>query len=198
MKLLISLIIGRTRINWPRKRLLAQLSLSSPRYYDWKKRYGQVNVSQQQPKNHWLRPEEREAIVAYAKHNPQEGYRRLSYMMLDDDVAAASPSTVYRVLREADMLNEARGGTSKKGTGFVQPERPHEHWHSDISYINIAGTFFYFISVLDGYSRYMVHWELRESMKESDVELVIQRGLEKHPAAKPRIISDNGAHIYGA
>lgn len=85
------------------------------------------------------------------------------------------------------------GGTlSRKGTGFVQPLAPHEHWHVDISYINIAGTFFYLCSLLDGCSRAVVHWELRESMTEADVEIILQRALEKYPEAKPRIISDNG------
>ena len=62
----------------------------------------------------------------------------------------------------------------------------------DISYLNISGTFYYLCSVLDGYSRYMVHWEIRESMKEADVETVLQRAHERFPAATPRIISDNG------
>lgn len=47
-------------------------------------------------------------------------------------------------------------------------------------------------SVLDGFSRYIVHWEIRESMKESDVEIILQRAREKFPDAAPRIISDNG------
>jgi transposase InsO family protein len=47
-------------------------------------------------------------------------------------------------------------------------------------------------SLLDGYSRYIVHWELRKSMTEQDVEVIVQRALEKHPGEKPRIISDNG------
>ncbi|MFG0262862.1 MAG: transposase [Novipirellula sp. JB048] len=72
------------------------------------------------------------------------------------------------------------------------PLKPHEHWHVDISYINAGGTFFYLITILDGYSRYIVHHELRESMTELDVEIVCQAALEKHPGAKPRIISDNG------
>jgi len=74
----------------------------------------------------------------------------------------------------------------------VQPLAPHEHWHVDVSYINISGTFFYLCSLLDGCSRSIVHWELREAMTETDVEIILQRGLEKHPRAKPRIISDNG------
>jgi transposase InsO family protein len=62
----------------------------------------------------------------------------------------------------------------------------------DISYINAGGTFYYLITILDGYSRYIVHHELRESMTELDVEIVCQAALEKHPGVSPRIISDNG------
>ena len=46
--------------------------------------------------------------------------------------------------------------------------------------------------MLDGYSRYMVHWEICPTMKEVDIEMVVQRALEKRPGVKPRIISDNG------
>jgi transposase InsO family protein len=45
---------------------------------------------------------------------------------------------------------------------------------------------------LDGFSRYIVHWEIRESMTEADVEIILQRAREKFPDAKPRVISDNG------
>jgi len=81
---------------------------------------------------------------------------------------------------------------SKKGTGFQQPLKAHEHWHIDISYINICGTFYYLCSILDGFSRYIAHWEIRESMTEADVEIILQRAREKFPDAKPRVISDNG------
>jgi putative transposase len=113
-------------------------------------------------------------------------------MMMDADIAAVSPSSVYRVLSDARVLKKWNGKKSKKGTGFVQPLKAHEHWHIDISYINICGTFYYMCSVLDGFSRYIVHWEIRESMKESDVEIILQRAREKFPDATPRIISDNG------
>jgi len=42
------------------------------------------------------------------------------------------------------------------------------------------------------WSRYVVHWELRESMKESEIEIIIQRSRECYPDASPRIITDNG------
>lgn len=124
--------------------------------------------------------------------NPLEGYRRLTFMMLDKDLVCVSPSTTYRVLRAGGRLDRWNPKPSKKGTGFAQPDAPYRHWHIDIAYVNLAGTFYYLCSILDGYSRTIVHWEIRESMKEADVEIVVQRARERFPGVHPRIISDNG------
>ena len=71
--------------------------------------------------------------MEFAREFPLEGYRRLTFMMLDRDVAAASPSSVYRVLKAAGVMRRWNPKPSKKGTGFVQPLAPHEHWHVDVS-----------------------------------------------------------------
>ena len=113
-------------------------------------------------------------------------------MMMDADIVAASPATVYRVLAEAGRFERWNRTPNGKGKGFQQPLSAHEHWHVDISYVNVCGTFYYLISVLDGASRYLVHWELRESMTEADVEITLQRAKETFPEATPRIITDNG------
>ncbi len=173
--------------------MIRWIKISRSKYYDWLKRYGKVNEHNAWiPRDFWLTDDERQAIIDYYYDNPLEGSRRLCYMMIDDDIVAVSPSSVYRVLSNAGLLKKFNGKKSKKGTGFVQPLEPHEHWHIDISYINICGTFYYMCSVLDGFSRYIVHWEIREAMKESDVEIILQRAHEKFPDAAPRIISDNG------
>ena len=172
---------------------IRRIGITRSKYYDWKERYGKVNEHNGLvPRDFWLTDDEKQGIVDYYKDHPLEGYRRLCYMMMDDDIVAVSPSSVYRVLTNAGMLRRWNGKPSKKGTGFVQPLHPHEHWHIDISYINICGTFYYLCSILDGFSRYIVHWEIRESMTEKDVEIILQRAREKFPDAKPRIISDNG------
>jgi putative transposase len=169
------------------------LKMAASKFYDWKARYGKVNEHNAWiPRDHWLESWEKKAILDFHQENPLEGYRRLTFMMLDQEVVAVSPSSTWRVLRQAGLLERWNKKPSLKGTGFQQPTKPHEHWHVDVSYINIAGTFYYLCSVLDGGSRYIVHWELRESMKESEVELILQRGREKFPDASPRIISDNG------
>lgn len=181
------------RTELPLQPLLRWADIPVGKFYNWRSRYGKANEHNGKvPRDHWLLPWEREAIIDYHDKNPLEGYRRLAFMMLDEDVVAASPSSVYRVLRAAGRLARWNGKPSKKGTGFVQPLAPHEHWHVDIAYINIAGTFYYLCSLLDGYSRSIVHWELRESMKEVDIEIIIQRAREAFPGVKPRIISDNG------
>jgi len=113
-------------------------------------------------------------------------------MMLDQNIVAVSPSSSWRVLSKAGLLQKWNQKPSLKGTGFVQPLLPHEHWHVDVSYLNIRGTFYYLCSLLDGCSRSIIHWEIREQMTERDVEIILERAKEKYPAARPRIISDNG------
>jgi len=172
---------------------IAWLGLSKSTYYNWQDRYGKVNEHNQDiPRDHWLQEWEKKKIVDFYLQFPLEGYRRLTYMMLDRGVVAVSPSSTYRVLKAAGLLDKWKGKESKKGTGFIPPQGPHEHWHVDMAYLNLGGTFYYLCSVLDGYSRYIVHWELMASMTERDVEMVLQRAKEKHPQARPRIVSDNG------
>lgn len=96
------------------------------------------------------------------------------------------------MLAGAGLLDRWNNKPSKKGTGFVQPLSAHQHWHIDISYLNLGGTFYYLCSVLDGASRAIVHWEIREQMTETDVECILTRAREAHPNERPRIISDNG------
>ena len=174
-------------------KFITWLGIRSSKFYQWQQRYGRVNEHNGWiARDFWLEAWEKEAIIQYHYEHPLEGYRRLTFMMLDGDVVAVSPSSVWRVLRNAGLLSRWKGKPSLKGTGFMQPLQPHEHWHVDVSYINVSGTFYYLCSVLDGCSRYVVHWDLRESMTEADVEIILERAKEKYPEARPRIISDNG------
>ena len=74
-----------------------------------------------------------------------------------------------------------------KKKGFDQPEAPHEHWHTDISYIKVPGVFYYFISIMDGYSRKIPDWALCENMEEINIELLVARVKEKYPKASARV-----------
>jgi putative transposase len=173
--------------------LIGWLGIAWSKFGRWSQRLGTPNQHNAfVPRDFWLEDWEKAAIIAFRDLYPLEGYRRLTYMMLDADVVAVSPSSVYRVLKTAGKLARRWGKPSKKGTGFEQPVRSHEHWHIDVSHINICGTFYFLCSILEGYSRFVIHWEIRETMKESEVETIVQRARELFPGERPRIISDNG------
>lgn len=185
-----------------KSKIIEMLGISRVKYYDWIKRSGMANNHNgRQPKQHWLTPEEKQLIIDFAKqymdshqYYLQDGYRRIAYMGIDENVFACSPSSVYRVLSKAGLLSKWKNkNRSSKGTGYKQPLCPHKEWHTDIKYINFKGTFLFLISITDGYSRYIVHHDLRLNMTEADVEIVIQKAIEKYPGVSPRIISDNGS-----
>lgn len=180
------------------QQLVQWLGISRSKFYEWVLRRGRANAHNGPvPRGHWLLPRERQAIEEYCRGRVGiEGYRRLTYMMLDEDVAAVSPATTYRVLSEAGLLRRWNTpGANAKGTGFTQPTAPHQHWHTDICYVNILGTVYFLIVVLDGYSRFILHHELRASMTTHDVEVAMQCAREKYPHAHPRLITDNGAQF---
>jgi putative transposase len=173
--------------------LVGWIGVGPSKFYDWKRRFGKVNEHNAWvPRDHWLTDDEKQRIVTFARAHPLEGYRRMTFMMLDADVAACSPASVFRVLKAAGLLAGPTPPITKKGTGYVQPLKPHQEWHVDVSHLNIAGTFYFLCSILDGYSRFIVHAEIREKMEEIDVETIVQRARERFPGEKPRIITDNG------
>lgn len=174
------------------QQLIGWLGIKRGRYYEWIKRKRKPNAHNASvPKSHWLLENERLAIIDYAKSHLQAGYRRMTYLMLDEDVAAVSPSSTYRVLKAAGLI-QPWSKCSSKGTGFEQPIAPHEHWHIDFTYLRIKDVFYFLVTVMDGYSRAILSWDLKPHMTQEDAQIVLQKAREKFPNKKPRIISDNG------
>jgi cellulose biosynthesis protein BcsQ len=129
---------------------LLGIGLARSTWHHGKSRSGKANEHHAWvPRDHWLDEAEKRASVDFHERHPLEGYRRLTFMMVDAEVVAASPSRVYRLLKAAGLLERHNTKTSTKGRGFVPPLMPHEHGHVDVSYLNIAGTFDYLCSLLD-------------------------------------------------
>jgi hypothetical protein len=125
-------------------RFIVWLGIAASRFYSWRERYGKANEHNGWiPRDFWLEEWEKKAIADFHLKNSLEGYRRLTFMMLDADIVAVSPSSVWRVLGQAGLLAKWKGKASKKGSGFEQPLDAHQHWHIDVSYINVSGTFYY-------------------------------------------------------
>jgi len=134
-------------------RFIQWLDVTASKFYGGRERYGSVNeYNGWVPRDFWLEDWEKREIVAFHLKNPLEVYRRLTFMMLDPNIVAVSTASVWRVLSRAGLLRKWNGKPSKKGTGFGQPPQSHQHWHIDVSYLNVCATFYYLCSILDGYS----------------------------------------------
>ena len=97
-------------------KLIGWLDISRSKYYDWRTRYGKINEHNGlAPRDRWLEEWEKEAIIDYFIEHPTESYRRLTYMMIDEDVVAASAFSVYRVLSSAGLLGKRHLKPSRKG-----------------------------------------------------------------------------------
>lgn len=198
-ELLALVVRTQERTGWTVRRILHHLGLSKARYRDWTRRAATATLADRRPvapMRDGILTEEKAAVIAYALAHPKEGYRRLTWQMVDADVAYLSESSVYRVLRDADLLARWKRHGSV-GTAPRKPMHPHERWHTDLMYLRIADTWYFLVTVIDAYSRYVVHWELLTTMTAADVRLVIQQALE-HTGATPQVVTDNGAQFTAA
>ena len=73
----------------------------------------QTNTRGLYPKTPGYVQKEKQAIISFFSANRGDGYRRCAYMMIDKDVAYACPSTVYRFLKEAGMLQKKADDMSR-------------------------------------------------------------------------------------
>lgn len=178
--------------------VLGHLGLATSTYYRWREKesLGQLEDNYTTPFNYDAPlDKEIEAVISYALDNPKEGYRRLSYMMTDADVAYLSESAVYRILADRELLCRWKKQAKSKGVYDFKPTAPHQQWHTDLMYLWVAGRWYFFIGVLDAFSRMIVHWALLETASAADVRACVQSALKKHPTARPRIVTDNGVQF---
>lgn len=184
------------RTGWPLRRILKRLCVSKSRYHAWARRAACDALDDliRPPPCPWQAlPEEVDAVLAYALTHPRDGYRRLAWQMVDEDVASLSPSSVYRILADADLLARWKRSGSV-GERPPEPTEPHGRWHTDLMYLRVGDVWYFLVTVLDAYSRYVVHWDLLPTMTAAAVRVVIQDALQQ-TGAQPEIVTDNGSQF---
>ena len=145
-------------------------------------------------------PEERAVVLDFARKHPTIRHRELAWRMVDEDVAYLSPSTVYRILREADLVCRGRGRPKRYRQEEEKASRPDQRWGTDLMYVKVNGVDYFYLGFIDEYSRYIVHWELLSGMDGPRVSLAGQAALETLPRneqgellVKPEMRTDNGS-----
>ena len=179
------------------KALLKYAGISQRTWREWAKRRGiETGHNNNIPKVYYLTPDEISSIIAYCTDNPLKGYRVQCWEMVDKNIAFVSCSSVYNVIKRFDLGKKWAEAAEMKKEGFDQPNAVHEQWHIDFSYIKIGGAFYYFLGILDGYSRRMLNFRLCWNMEGINAEILVTETKELYPDAEGvRIISDNGGQF---
>ncbi len=188
---------AKQRSGWPVRQTLRALEMAPATYYRWCRAMAQGQPRARSPAGsmYELLDSEREAIIDYALKHPEVRHRELAWKMLDEGVVAVSASSVYRVLREANLVCGWRPMPKVKGSGRGKPpSRPDEKWQTDIKYVRVGARNYYLLSFMDVYSRYIVHHELLTWMDGQSVSVEAAVAIATLDAdVRPDIQSDHGS-----
>lgn len=191
------------RSGWPAKQTLAALGIPARSYYRWlrEQAWTKLPATPARPVQAYEALEaEKAAVRAYACKHTELRHRELAWRMIDEDVAYLSPSTVYRILRESNLVCPWRRRNKRRREEVEKAQRPNERWGTDLMYVRIGLGQYYLVTFLDEYSRYLVHWELLSDMRGASVSLAAEKALQKEriswegsELSPPEIRSDNGS-----
>ena len=189
----------------PRRKALEHLGLPRSTYYRWLKRQGEGRLQDRKggspvPWNK-LKPGEEAKILATARASPELSCRQLAWQLVDDEKWYVSESTVFRILKREGLIKPAEVIGFKAGKEYHRKtKRPNELWATDCSHIRVFGWgWYYLVTVMDDYSRFILAWELKSDMAAGSLIDVIQKavdatGMTDTPVEdRTVLLSDNGA-----
>jgi len=183
------------RSGWRAYRTLAALGVPRSVYYAWKTRESLEDRAAKPCRVYELLPEERLAICEFALKFPKVGYRKLTWMMVDAGVVCVGESSVYRVLTDADLLSRWKRSTRSSGEYPFRPTAPNQQWHTDVMYVWVACRFYFLLSFVDAYSRFIVHHKLLMSLDGQSVAIELETALEAVQGVQPRVVHDHGSEF---
>jgi transposase InsO family protein len=195
------------------KRTLQELDVPRRTFYRWYRAYldggfDALKNRKSGPRQFWNRiPDaERKRVVEVALEQPERTPRELAWHITDELGAFISESSVYRILRDFDLVTSPMHIVLSAKDKFDHPtRRVHELWQTDFTYLRVIDWGWYYLStILDDYSRFVIAWELRRGMSAADVTSVLAKAIERTGVTgvpvhhRPRLLSDNGgAYISG-
>jgi putative transposase len=189
----------------PRSRALAQLRLPRSTYYRWLKRLseGQLKDKKGGSPIPWnkIRPEEEDRILAEARASPELSCRQLAWAVTDSGSVSVSESTVYRVLRREGLIKPAEIVGFKASKEYHRKtKQPNELWATDCCHLRVIDWgWYYLVTVMDDFSRFILAWDLKVDMTGGSLEDVAQLAIDSTGMTdvpledRTVLLSDNGA-----
>lgn len=188
------------RSGWPVRRILRVLEIPPGSFYRWRQDRPPDGSAPPRPRSnpgslYELLPAERQRMVDYALAHPEVRHRELAWKMLDENVVGVSAASVYRVLREANLVCRWQPRSKRHGEARrPMPRRPDEQWQTDLRYVKVGRRNYYLLSFLDVYSRYIVHWALLRWMDGVSVAVEAAAALATlRPEERPVLEADDAA-----
>jgi putative transposase len=189
----------------PRRKALEHLGLPKSTYYRWLRRQVEGRLHDKKGGSYipWnkLRPEEEVTILSRARVSPELSCRQLALQLTDSDGWYVSESTVFRILKRDGLIKPAEVIGFKAGKEYHhKTKRPNELWATDCSHIKVFDWgWYYLVTVMDDYSRFILAWELKSDMAAGSLIDVVQKavdatGMTDIPVEdRTVLLSDNGA-----
>jgi transposase InsO family protein len=190
------------------RRTLDKIGIHRSTFYSWYARYTEYGYDglasrHKHPKQVWntIPDWERDRVVKVARAYPEKSCREIACMVTDRHEYYISESSVYRILKARGLVSSPAYRIISAGEKFEHPtRRTNELWQTDFTYFRIINWgWYYLLSVLDDYSRYIIAWKLCTTMKTDDVKTVLEIALAVTGVTnvrvynRPRLLSDNGS-----
>ncbi len=181
-----------------KRQALMALGIPKSSYYRW--RQGQPDSGNRKRPWNRITADDEDKILAVARESPELSSRQLSAWITDNEGFAVSESTVYRILRREGLVKRQETQLTAAKEYHTKTTRPHQMWATDASYFRVVGWgYYYLVTVMDDYSRFILAWKLQKDMSASSLIEVIQEavdatGMTKVPVEdRTKLLSDNGA-----
>jgi transposase InsO family protein len=180
-----------------KRQMLADLGIPRSTYYRW--RQGQRDPGNRRRPWNQVTPNEERRILAVARESPELSSRQLAVWITDNEGFAVSESTVYRILRREGLVKRQEMQIAAAKEYHTKTTRPHQMWATDASYFRvISWGYYYLVTVMDDYSRFILAWKLQKDMSADSLIEVVQEavdatGMTDVPIEdRTKLLSDNG------
>ena len=171
----------------PVRRTLEKLGVSRATFYRWCDLYqtgGPEALEDRSPRPDrvWNRIPDtvRGQIVQLALDEPELSPRELATRFTDTKSYFVSEASVYRLLKEHDLIASPAYIVMKAADEFKdKTTAPNQLWQTDFTYLKVIGWgWFYLSTILDDFSRYIIAWKLCTTMKVGDVTETLDLALQ--------------------
>jgi len=181
-----------------KRQALSELGIPKSSYYRWRR--GQHDTGNRRRPWNRITPVEEDRILVVAREFPNLSSRQLSTWITDNEGFAVSESTVYRILRREGLVKRQETQLTAAKEYHTKTKRPHQMWATDASYFRVIGWgYYYLVTVMDDYSRFILSWKLQKNMSANSLIEVVQEavdatGMTDVPIEdRTRLLSDNGS-----